>query len=519
MRRLVRVLVGLALCVAVGWAAAGHPSQAAPAKCTAGKAARVANGVRTCIPASRLRQRVVPPSVLVATVRRTLSGWPVKPLLKTRKPARRPTAPAVVNAIVARVAAAETQSLASLRSALASKSMERVHEIFPTAPTVTLNPNGSSFTANAGFGGTTNGSKVSANLQMTGSTSGRLGTGLDATVTDPSGGTKSFGFEISSSKPASGQDCPDANAILDLSSDLEATVRKGETFGPKQISLGVVREAHRVKLRAAARVQFGADGKARPFAFTVNAYMAYKRNARALFLHSSSRFLGTGSISGTLNPATGAVTGGKVATNVQTSGFDGTQAAADADLRAVLEQVLNEEVGRLLKKVRDAEATCGRYDVNISLTTYLGTAASQSSGMVNVQGSANLDPLATGAARFTGMFPAVYENLVFTPLVPCVFLNPVSTTAPIEVVIEVTPAHDLKVDWHVVGGPLSATASIQCPMAPLVPGQPGPALINPAPVTFPLPLEGGTTVITGGLPGPGGGWVHAGTITITRRWR
>ncbi len=205
--------------------------------------------------------------------------------------------------------------------------------------------------------------------------------------------------------------------------------------------------------------------------------------------------------------------------NVQTSGFTQSQADADADVRAVLEKVLNEEVGRLLKKVRDAEAKCGRYDVNISLTTYLGTAAAQSSGTVNVQGSANRDPLATGSARFTGMFPAVYENLVFTPLVPCVFLNPVSTSAPLEVVIEVTPAHDLKVDWHLAGGDLSASASIQCPMATLVPGQPGPALINPAPMTFPLPLEGGTTVITGGLPGPGGGWVNAGTITITRRWR
>jgi hypothetical protein len=175
-------------------------------------------------------------------------------------------------------------------------------------------------------------------------------------------------------------------------------------------------------------------------------------------------------------------------------------------------------VGRLLKKVRDAEEKCGRYDVTISLTTYLGTAAAQSSGTINVTGSANRDPGVTASARYKGMFPAIYENLVFTPLVPCVFLNPVSTSAPLEVVIDVTPAHDLKVDWRIAGGAdLSSSASIQCPMAPLIPGQPGPALINPAPMTFTLPLEGGTVPIAGGLPGPGGGWVHAGTITITRR--
>ncbi len=237
---------------------------------------------------------MVPPSALVATVRRILSGWPVKPLPKTRKLAGRPIAPAVVNAIVARVAVAEIQSLGSLRAALASTSMERIHEIAPTgAPTVTVNPNGS-FTVGVGFGGTMNGSAVSANLQMGGSPNGRLATGLDGTVTDASGGTKSFGFTISASEAASGEDCPDANGIMDLSSDLEATVRKGETFGPKQIGLGAVREAHRVRVRTSGRVRFGPDGRARPFAFTVSAGMAYKRNARALFLHSASRFSATG---------------------------------------------------------------------------------------------------------------------------------------------------------------------------------------------------------------------------------
>jgi hypothetical protein len=324
----------------------------------------------------------------------------VKAPLKTGKLAGRPIAPAAVNAIVARAAAAETQSLGSLRTALASKSMERIHEIAPTTPTVTLNPNGS-FTVGAGFGGTVNGSKVSANLQMTGSTAGRIGTGLDATVTDPSGGTKSFGFEVSSKLP-SGQDCPDSNGILDLPSDLEVTVRKGETFGPKELSLGAVREAHRIKLRSGARVPFGADGKARPFAFKVAASMAYKRNGRALFLHSSSRFSGTGSITGTLNPAPGAVTAGKVTTNVQTSGFTQSQADADADVRAALEQALNDEVGRLLKKVRDAEEKCGRYDVTISLTTYLGPAAAQSSGTINVTSAANREPGGAASARYKG---------------------------------------------------------------------------------------------------------------------
>lgn len=74
---------------------------------------------------------------------------------------------------------------------------------------------------------------------------------------------------------------------------------------------------------------------------------------------------------------------------------------------------------------------------------------------------------------------------------PCAFINPVSSSAVPEVVIELTPAHDLKVDCHVARGEKpSSIASIQCPTATPLPGWPGPALTDPAPMTFTLPLEG-----------------------------
>ena len=61
------------------------------------------------------------------------------------------------------------------------------------------------------------------------------------------------------------------------------------------------------------------------------------------------------------------------------------------------------------------------------------------------------------------------------------------------------------------------TASVVCPDAPVIPGQPGPSLVNPLPTTFEMPVAGGQQAISGGVLSGGQGFAHSGTITIARR--
>ncbi len=517
-RRPWRVLVPSAFGVALLWSVAAI-SLAAPGSTCA-----------TCVPPARSLQASPPPSLLGTEVRRILPGGPVKPRLKNGRLVARPTSRAVVKAIVARFSAAEPVLLASLQSALATHGTA-VHPpgtrslagLSSTAPTVNVNPNGSA-SAGLGFGGTVSGSRVHGSLDLTVDTAGRLGAGLDVTTTDRSGGTKSWGFTYkggSNGQFGTGRDCPDSTGTLDLSSDDEVTTRTGETFGPKWVSLGAVKEAIRVRVRSSAQVHFGADGRALPFTVTVSASVAYKRTGRALFLHSKSRMSASRSMTGTLDPATGATSGGTTTSSAHTSGFDGTQAAADAEAAALVKKMVDEEVARILKKVRDAELKCGHYDVTLSLTTYANFATHTSQGGVNAILTAVPDVLAIGPPRFTGMLPVLYENLIFTSLIPpCTMISPVSSVATLQVEIQPLSTTAAQVSWH-ADPSLVATATVSCPSTegPVdIPGQPGPALVAPDPMSFQVPLEGGTVAIAGGLTASGGGWVHAGTMTVTRRF-
>jgi hypothetical protein len=84
--------------------------------------------------------------------------------------------------------------------------------------------------------------------------------------------------------------------------------------------------------------------------------------------------------------------------------------------------------------------------------------------------------------------------------------------------VKITDAGDqLMVNWSRDRDD-SATASVDCPGDPYdpppIPGQPGPALLNTGPQSFPMPYEGGTMPISGGVQDGGDGFFNDGTITV-----
>lgn len=513
MRQLVRLVMVAGLMSGLGWAGGAAPADAAAVKkCTKTQVTRVVNGKRTCVTVARFRQRATPPlSGASSAFQQALAGGSVKLRLRNGRIARPALPASVVREILAAHTAAETQLRTSVPAALTQPETGRFHEIDLTGGSVTRSADGSSATATINFGGTAGTQAFTGKVEIGANISGRLDAGFDVTTIDPTGATKTTGLtarDILSRNP----DCPDASGTLSLKGGYSVTVRGAETFGSKRVKLGGIREAATQTVTSSTSVKFGADGKARPFTVRVTASHDYSRSATALaFFSARARAVGTGSMTATVNPATGQVSGATVTTTGRTSGFQIGQAAADAELRAQMEKLLNEEVGRLLEKVREAEKSCaGPYEVTLALKTDANFATHTASGTLN----ATLTATRNAAGEFTGSVPVSYANLAFTSKSDCAYINPISRTAELTATITVQP-DGLRVKWS--AGP-SATATVQCPASPPpppIPGQPGPSLLLPAPSEFTLPSTGGERTVGGGFQDLSGGWTHSGTITVT----
>lgn len=519
MFRLSRVLIVAVLGTAVA-GIVGGVSSAAPAKkkCAKGKVALVTNGTRTCVPAARFRQRATPPPSLSASVvESAVAGGPITLRLKSGKPARPRLPKRVVRAVSGQYAAGEGELVASLQQALArtSASTVRSHEIGFTKGTVTKSADGTSATGSIGFGGAAGGYTLSGKLDIGANVSGAMNIGLDLTVTDPTGASKTTGFaarDVISRE----QECPGTDGNLPVKSGHDVTGRSEQTFGSKNVKLGTVRGATTTTAKSSAQVKFGPDGKAQPFAFTASATFDSSNSAQVLaFFQGRTRAVGSGTMTGTIDPATGAVSGATVTTKARTSGFDKGQAAADAELRAEIEKALNEEVGRLLEKVRKAEKSCGGFEVALSVKTDANFATHSASGSV----FAVIVAGKTASNEFKGSAATPYENVSYISKTDCSYISPVNNPITLEATVTVNPDGTLTVKWA-TSGALTSTASVLCPGGPPppppIPGQPGPQLIQPTPMEFVLPATGGTQAVSGGFQAGGDGWTHTGTIRVKR---
>jgi hypothetical protein len=117
---------------------------------------------------------------------------------------------------------------------------------------------------------------------------------------------------------------------------------------------------------------------------------------------------------------------------------------------------------------------------------------------------------------WTDSGPVQWQSVGFTSKSECTYVDVVIPA--IGWSVKITDAGDqLMVTWSRNGndGP---TASVDCPGDPFdpppIPGQPGPALINTGPESFPLPYAGGTMPISGVVQDGGDGFFNDGTITV-----
>lgn len=518
MRRLPVVLAAGVLGTALLWATGGATPAGSAKRCPKGKVTRVTNGTRACVPAARFRVKAsAPPSAEASALRQSLTDTlPLR--LKSGKLARPPLPASLVNAIVTTYAAKDAESRAALRAALGTKtSKARSHEIASTGASVAVSADGSSATATSSFGGTAGGHAITGKIEFGANAAGRLNVGFELTVTDPTGATKTNGLSARDILNRN-QDCPGADGKLPLKGGFDVTSKEAETFGSKRVHLGEVREAVTQKVTSNAVVTYGKDGKAQPFAFTITASHYAGRSAQVLaFLQSRVSLTGTGTMTGTVDPATGKVTTGALATTVKVTGADSdpSKPQAEAKVMDLLEKLMNDELARLVESARQAEENCGKgYDVSLALITNADFATSSGAGTLN----------ATLFVKTSATGPLTYQNLTFgSKVAECTLINPLSVDGTWTVTIEKTPADRLKVTWAPGATGLTTTATIHCvfprlmggPLITDTPGQPGPSLLAPTPTTFELPLSGGQQSIGGGVFDADGRYSHSGTITVT----
>jgi hypothetical protein len=113
----------------------------------------------------------------------------------------------------------------------------------------------------------------------------------------------------------------------------------------------------------------------------------------------------------------------------------------------------------------------------------------------------------------TASGPVDWSNIVFTPKIGCSYQDPVSG-GTWGVTITDQPGDTIRVTWT-ADNATRVTASVACPGAPAIPGQPGPRPLGVEPVSFVLPATGGTQRLTGSVTSDDGGFFTDGTIVVT----
>lgn len=518
------------MCALVGLAALlasmGPASSAVPTKCPKGKIVRVTNGKKACVAAKAYRQRVTKLTPGASALRRTLTGYPVKLRQKNGRVVADVIRPRLVAATESAYAAAEAELTPAVRAAMGQTASARATADGP--PSITRNADGSvsgSITKTVAV----DGQAVTMKLGLTGHPNpageGTIDIEVGLAVDDGAGTTTGRSFRLKDiiSKPR--KPCPTATGAAQVDGRWEGGTTASTKFGSERVHLGTVRQGQTVAVKSTGQAQIGPDGTSKPFPLTVTASFDYSRNADVLgFFQSRTRAVASGTLTGTMDPATGLLTGATITTNVRTSGFEGTTAAADKAFRDVLEKMLNDEAGRSLKALKEIEANvrkglCGnRYLIKLVVFTDATFATHNASG--SLRATLTATGIKTGNAPptvFDGTTTASYRDVTFTSKIPpCTYA--VEPTIPGNIIfnLSITPAGLLHVTWE-GSATLDAKAAVQCPDSAPIGGQPGPSLIAPSPMEFDLPIDGGTQAVDGGFTDGGDGWVHSGQITIERQ--
>lgn len=342
--------------VALGAVAAGAgPASAAPAHCPKGKVTLISGGARTCVSPGAFRQRGNTLSRGAQEVRAALEGRPVR----MRQKNGRVVADQIPDRLAAALARAYDRKERELAAAVAAARAGGVSQ--STAVTITEGPGrpvttnaDGSVSGSASITASEGGKSLTAEFSVTGRASGSLDVGVDITFDAGAGQVSSRGFLIRDVNTAPRVTCPTAAGKISLDDAFGGTIRNAETFGGARVRLGAVHEATTLNVRSSARAQMSADARLTPFTVSISASLDYSRTAQALaFFSARSRAVGSGSMTATVNPVSGAVSGATVTTSSRLSGFSGPSTGNELD--GSLRKIMDDEAGRILTRLREIE--------------------------------------------------------------------------------------------------------------------------------------------------------------------
>ena len=125
-------------------------------------------------------------------------------------------------------------------------------------------------------------------------------------------------------------------------------------------------------------------------------------------------------------------------------------------------------------------------------------------------------PLQVGSSprMWTASGTSDWSDIVFTPKIPCSYIEPLYGGRWSVTLVE-QPDGRLQGSWS-ADNDTTVTASVLCPPAAPIPGQPGPRPLGVEPLTFSLPAEGGSVAVAGDVIDGGDGFTSVGTIAIRR---
>jgi hypothetical protein len=340
------------------------PAAAAPVKkCPTTKLTRIVNGVKTCVGKATFRPSANPDTRLEA-----LTALAFRNLLPVRsrngRTVRPIVTPALTRLMLARVSGAQQQLTPLVIGASTNTTTARLHARTAGEPVTSIitNPDGSVTGTLRQTSQTADGSTVDVTLGIgakRGAKDGDLDMSVDlgGTVTQRSGASKTAGIRLVLQPGSSIPSCPTVDGKVPLRSRASATIRSGETFGSKRVRLGTVREATSVSFATTADGQMDGSARLRPIPYSVTVNVDYAATGQVLaFFSRRVRAVAKVTMTGTIDPVSGQISG-TVTSNASATGFsEGTPAANAAAFRAVVEKMARDQAGRILEQMREVEA-------------------------------------------------------------------------------------------------------------------------------------------------------------------
>jgi hypothetical protein len=350
--------VALACALASGWVAAATP--AARAACSAGSITRVVNGKTACVAGSAFRVARAPASPGVTAFHDGILERPIGLREKNGKAVPNVISPKLAAKAQVAYVAAEKKVIAAIRakfgprkpSAVTARADDGIGVSTTKLPdgsvsgtiTKTVAVDNQSLTMEVEIGARRQGDDF------------KLDIGIKATVDDGNGTTTSRGIRLRDLDHKPTPVCPTATGAIELDSHAGFAQTSSDTYGSKRAHLGIVRESMSIDLKANTKGQMGPDARLQPFTVSADVRFDWSRSAAALaFFGNRARAVGTGRLTATVNPTTGALSGASVSTKAKTSGYGSDTAKADATFTAMLEKLLKDQAAGQLKTMKAIE--------------------------------------------------------------------------------------------------------------------------------------------------------------------